>query len=91
MIGNSPNAAPSVAEPTACPTGIPYAAIATTSATPRAIRAAHCAFIFTTPRSTKMVNSGSREIRADQVSDPATGSKIWVYMGDVLVFGVGQR
>src|SRR4051812_23985037 len=80
MIGKRPKAAPSAAESAAWPTGIPYTAIATTSATAREISPAHWAASLKPPSSTKRVMSGSTAKIADSPSELPTGSKTWLYI-----------
>lgn len=73
MIGKKPNAAPSSPLLSASPTGIRYAATATTTATAKAISEASHAFMRTTPSSTKRVSSGRIATADDSQSESATG------------------
>ena len=74
-IGKKPNAAPSVADRSVCPTGIEKNTIATRMATARDTSPAIQALTFSTPSSTKRVTSGIAAQRALSPSDPATGSR----------------
>ncbi len=74
MIGNSPKSAPSSAEFSAWPTGMPYTAMATTSATASAESPAHWAFRRSPPSSTNSVSSGSAAKIEDSASDSPIGS-----------------
>ena len=73
MIGNSPNAAPSLAASRACPAGIPNAKMATARATTSEARPACHAFQRSAPSSTNRVSSGNAATSADRASDPPTG------------------
>ena len=78
MIGNNPNAAPSLAASRACPAGIPNAKMATASATTREATPACHAFQRRAPSSTNRVSSGNAATSADNASDPPTGlSTCW--------------
>src|SRR5665647_2222659 len=59
---------------------MPYTVVATITATTSVISEAHCAFIFTTPSSTKIVSSGRTAKIVDSPSECPMGSKIWWYM-----------
>src|SRR4051812_24687047 len=73
-IGKKANAAPSAALNSVWLTGIPKAAIATTSATTRDTTPAIHALMPSTPRRTNKVISGIAAHRAESPRDPPTGS-----------------
>src|SRR3954465_13713120 len=74
-IGKKPNAAPSVAASTACPTGISKKATATTSATAREKSPARQALILSPPSSTKMASSGNAPHSELSASESPTGGR----------------
>src|SRR5919205_2394746 len=90
-IGKKPKAAPSVADRTACPTGIRNARTASTSATAREIRPASHALTFSAPRSTNRVTSGIAATSALSASDPPTGSTTCSNNGAPSLGGEGAR
>ncbi len=79
MIGNSPKVAPSVADSSVCPTGMPYTISATSIATPSDASAAHWAFQRTPPSRTNRHISGSAAKIELSPSELETGSKSCVY------------
>ncbi len=65
--------------------------MATMMATASAISEAQCAFIFTTPRSTKIVSSGSTAKIVDKRYEWPMGLKIWVYIVGFSLSGCGRQ
>src|SRR5919206_4203415 len=74
-IGKKPYAAPSLADSSAGPNGIPNATTATTIDTTSEISPAIQAFIRRTPSSTNRVIRGRAAQSADNPRDPLTGAR----------------
>jgi hypothetical protein len=79
-IGNSPNAAPSVAARPVWATGMGYTSVAITSATASATSEEIQAVSRTTPSRTNSTSSGSAANRALKAREWATGSSTWRYI-----------
>ncbi len=79
-MGKKPNAAPSVPASSACPTGMPYTAMATTRDTASEINDATHAVILSAPSRTNSNSSGTAATRALQASELAIGSRTCWYM-----------
>jgi hypothetical protein len=74
-MGKKPNAAPSLPANSACPTGIPYTAMATTRDTASEISDASHAVTLSAPSRMKSSSSGTAATRALQASEWWIGSR----------------